>query len=208
MKVVVLCEYSGIVRDAFIRNGHDAISVDLLPSESDIGEHHQGDALEFLNEFGDEYDLAIMHPPCTYLAVSGIWANQNNPDRQQKTEDSLRFVQALMNTNIPRWALENPKSIISSRIRKSDQMVHPYHFGDPVQKSTCFWLHNLPKLLPTNDLEEEVKRLPPSQRWPEFWLGPSADRGKKRSKFFEGMADAMAKQWGALEHQTSLEDWL
>lgn len=209
MKVLVLCEYSGIVRDAFIRAGHDAISVDILPSESDLGPHHEGDALDFLAEFQDEYDLGIFHPPCTYLACSGIHWNKGNYERQRKTELALNFVQALMNTNIKRWALENPKSIISSRIRRADQQVHPYHFGDPIQKATCWWLHNLPRLRPTNDIGEEVRALPPSKRWPAGWLGPSVqDRGKQRSRFFEGMANAMAEQWGSLENQTSLEDWI
>ena len=209
MKVLVLCEYSGIVRDAFIRAGHDAVSVDILPSESDLGPHHQMDALKFLEENQDDFDLGIFHPPCTYLACSGIHWNKGSMERQKKTELALEFVQALMNTTIKRWALENPKSIISSRIRKADQQVQPYHFGEPIQKTTCFWLHNLPKLRPTKDLEKEVKAMHPRDRWPAGWLGPSVeDRGKKRSKFFEGMAAAMATQWGALEHQTSLEDWL
>lgn len=126
MRVLVACEYSGTVRDCFAALGHDALSCDLLPSESPFGRHYQGDVLDVIN---DGWDLMICHPPCTYLSVSGLHWNKKDPERAQKTEEALEFVKLLLNANIPKIALENPVSCISSRIRKPDQIIQPYDFG-------------------------------------------------------------------------------
>ena len=180
MKVLVACEFSGRVRDAFIRAGHDAISCDLLPSESP-GPHHQGCITEII---GGRYDLMIAHPPCTHLAVSGSrWFK----DKQQEQAEALEFVRMLLNAPIPMIALENPISIISSRIRKPDQIIQPWQFGHGETKATCLWLKNLPKLIPTNIVEgrdAKVHLMPPG---PERW--------KNRSRTYQGIADAMADQW-------------
>lgn len=184
LKVLVACEYSGTVRDAFIRQGYDATSCDLLPSETP-GPHYQGDVRDILEK---DWDLMIAHPPCTYLAVSGArwWGSR----RAEQTE-ALDFVELLMSTDIPRWALENPVSRISTAIRKPDQIIQPWQFGHGETKTTCLWLGGLPKLLPTDVVdgrEARVHRMPP---------GPN--RWKERSRTFAGIAEAMAKQWGEVD---------
>ena len=197
MKVAVLCEFSGTVRDAFIRAGHDAISFDLLETESP-GPHVTGDITK-LNIDWSVFDLAIAHPPCTYLAVSGLHWNTRVPGRSEKTAEALDFVRWIMALPIKRIAVENPISCISSQIRKPEQIVQPYFFGHPESKQTCLWLKNLPKLNPTNMLEK-----PASGRWDnqtpsgQNKLGPSPDRWKKRSLTYPGLAEAMALQWGNL----------
>lgn len=190
MKVLVACEYSGTVRDAFITAGHDAMSCDLLPTDKP-GPHYQGDVRDIL---GDGWDLMIAHPPCTHLAVSGArWFK----DKQKEQAEALDFVRLLLDAPIERIALENPVSIISSRIRKPDQIVQPWQFGHPEAKATCLWLKNLPLLQPTDILE-----LPSSGRWNnqtpsgQNKLGPSEDRWKIRSATYSGIALAMAEQWG------------
>lgn len=186
MKVLVACEYSGTVRDAFARDGHDAWSCDILPTESS-GQHHQGDVRDIL---GNGWDLMIAHPPCTYLSVSGMhWTTRGLRD-PKLTEDALEFVQLLLNADIPRIALENPVSIISTRIRKPDQIVQPWMFGHGETKATCLWLKNLPKLLPTNVVEGREQKM--------WKMSPGKDRWKKRSKTYQGIADAMAAQWGTI----------
>jgi site-specific DNA-cytosine methylase len=181
MKVLVACEYSGTVRDAFIAAGHDAMSCDLLPTDSP-GPHYQGDVMDIL---GQCWDLMIAHPPCTHLAVSGArWFK----DKQTEQAEALDFVRFLMNAPIPRIAIENPISIISSRIRKPDQIIQPWMFGHGETKATCLWLKNLPKLAPTNIVEGREARI--------HKMPPSADRWKKRSMTFLGIAKAMADQWG------------
>lgn len=183
MKVLVACEYSGRVRDAFIAKGHDAVSCDLLPSESD-GPHHQGDVTEILH-FG--WDLMIAHPPCTHLAVSGSrWFK----DKVREQAEALVFVQMLLNAPIARIALENPISIISTRIRKPDQIVQPWMFGHGETKATCLWLKGLPKLSPTNVVEGREPRV--------HRMSPGPDRWKERSRTYQGVANAMAEQWGSL----------
>lgn len=183
MRVLVACEFSGTVRDAFIAKGHDAISCDLLPSESGIGRHYQGDVMDIIN---DGFDLMIAHPPCTHLAVSGArWFK----DKQHEQVEALEFVRQLLSANIPKIALENPISIISSRIRKPDQIIQPWQFGHGETKATCLWLKGLPKLAPTNIVEGREARI---HRMP-----PGPDRWKERSKTFAGIAKAMADQWGA-----------
>lgn len=182
MRVLVACEYSGIVRDAFIRAGHDAISCDLLPTEQS-GPHFQGDVMDII---GDGFDLMIAHPPCQHLAVSGArWF----AGKQTEQAEALQFVRDLLAAPIPHIALENPVSIISSRIRKPDQIIQPWQFGHGETKATCLWLKNLPPLMPTNIVdgrEARVHRMPP---------GP--DRWKERSRTYPGIAAAFASQWGA-----------
>lgn len=198
MKVLVGCEYSGTVRDAFIRAGHDAMSCDLLPSEAP-GPHYQGDVFDIIN---DGWDLAIFHPPCTYLSVSGMhWTTRGLRD-PKLTEDALDFVQRLMGCKIPKWALENPVSIISSRIRKPDQVIHPYEFGHDASKKTCLWLKGLPALRGTSYIEPRI--VDGKKRWAnqtdsgQNKLPPSADRWKIRSATYKGIAEAMANQWSKL----------
>lgn len=196
IKVLVGCEFSGVVREAFRQRGHDAWSNDLLPAEDDSTYHIQGDVLEILNH---GWDLAIFHPPCTYLCSSGLHWNKRVEGRVQLTEKALVFVQRLLDANIPKIALENPIGCISSRIRKPDQIIQPWQFGHPESKSTCLWLKNLPLLLPTNILLK-----PPSGRWNnqtpsgQNKLGPSANRWAERSRTYSGIALAMAEQWGNL----------
>ena len=184
MRVLVACEFSGVVREAFAKCGHDAWSCDLLPTERESNKHIQGDVLQVFN---DGWDLMIAHPPCTHLAVSGArWFK----DKLVEQAEALDFVQRLMNAPVPRIAIENPVSIISSRIRKPDQIIQPFHFGDPFRKTTCLWLKGLPLLRATNDLgtgEQACWREP-----------PHPDRWKRRSKTYPGFAAAMATQWGSL----------
>ena len=192
MKVLVACEYSGTVRDAFRASGHDAVSCDLLPTDVP-GPHYQGDVADII---GDGWDMMIAHPPCTYLCSSGLHWNKRRPERAQQTEDALRFVRFLLDAPIPRIALENPIGCISTKIRKPDQVIHPWQHGHPESKATCLWLKGLPRLTPTNLLP-----LPKSGRWNnqtasgQNKLGPSEDRWKIRSKTYTGIAEAMVRQW-------------
>ena len=185
MRVLIACEYSAIVRDAFSDKGHDAWSCDILPSERD-GKHFTGDVAFYLKPHY-EWDLMIAHPPCTHLAVSGAryFAEKLADGRQQA---ALDFVHMLMEAPIPRIALENPVSIISSHIRKPDQIIQPWQFGHGETKATCLWLKGLPKLKPTNIVsgrDDRIHKMP-----------PSPDRWKDRSRTYQGIADAMATQWG------------
>lgn len=196
MRVLVACEYSGIVRDAFLRKGHDALSCDLLPTDSP-GPHYQGDIRDVLYE---NWDLMIAHPPCTYLCVSGMhWTKRGFRD-PKLTEDALAFVKLLLEAPIHKIALENPVSIISTQIRKPDQIIQPYWFGHDASKKTCLWLKNLPLLRSTAVVAPAIINGKP--RWGNQSpcgankLGPSADRWKKRSKTYTGIAAAMATQWG------------
>ena len=197
MRVLVACEFSGVVRDAFIERGHDAISCDLLPSES--CPHYQGDVMEIIE---DNWDLMVGHPPCTYLASSGLHWNKGNPDRQEKTEQALGFVRLLMSAPIGKIAIENPVGCISSRIRKPDQYIQPHQFGHDASKKTGLWLKNLPALKGTKDVAPRL--VDGRRRWGnqtdsgQNKLPPSADRWKLRSITFSGIAAAMAQQWGSL----------
>ena len=183
MRVLIACEYSGAVRDAFRVAGHDAMSCDLLPSEAP-GPHYQGDVRDVL---GDGWDLMVAHPPCTHLAVSGArWFHQ----KQAEQAEALDFVRLLLDAPIPRIALENPVSIISTRIRKPDQVIQPWQYGHGETKATCLWLKNLPALKPTQIVDgrdARVHRMPP---------GPN--RWKERSRTYAGIAAAMAAQWGCI----------
>jgi len=181
MKILIACEYSGIVRDAFIKKGHDAISCDLLPTESP-GPHYQGDVFDIIN---DGWDVMIAHPPCTHLAVSGArWFYL----KEKEQADALDFVRRLFAAPIPKIALENPVSVISSKIKKPSQVIQPWQFGHGEQKATCLWLKGLPLLCPTNIVEGREQRI--------WKIPPSSKRWKERSRTFPGIAAAMAEQWG------------
>tara|TARA_R100000458_G_C8138108_1_gene150419 strand:- start:11 stop:628 length:618 start_codon:yes stop_codon:yes gene_type:complete len=190
MKVLVACEYSGIVRNAFTAKGHDAWSCDILDSESE-GNHIKGNALEQLDK---GWDLMVAHPPCTHLSVSGArWFTEGKKPMKLR-EDALDFVHKLMNAPIKRICIENPVSVISSHIRQADQTIHPYQFGHTEYKKTCLWLKNLPLLEETDNVLEETKLLPDKIAKRIWWLG--SGKGKERSKFYTGIASAMANQWG------------
>lgn len=193
MRVLVACEYSGTVRDAFLRAGHYAASCDLLPSESPLGDHYQCSVSDILDH---GWDLMVAHPPCTYLSVSGMhWTTRGLRD-PQLTEDALAFVQLLMDAPIERIAIENPISVISSRIRKPDQIIQPWWFGDDASKKTCLWLKNLPLLTPTDVLAGDSKTRRGNQTASgQNKLPPSKDRWKLRSATYQGIANAMAAQW-------------
>jgi len=193
MRVLVACEYSGAVRDAFLRAGHYAASCDLLPSESPLGDHYQGSVSDILDH---GWDLMVAHPPCTYLSVSGMhWTTRGLRD-PQLTEDALTFVQLLMDAPIERIAIENPVSVISSRIRKPDQIIQPWWFGHDASKKTCLWLKNLPLLTPTDLLPGDNKTRRGNQTASgQNKLPPSKNRWKIRSATYQGIADAMAAQW-------------
>ena len=180
MRIIVACEFSGIVRDAFRDRGHDAWSCDILPTETP-GPHIQDDVTKHL----EGWDLMIAHPPCTHLAVSGArWFK----DKMVEQAQALEFVRLLLGAQIPRIVLENPISIISSRIRKPDQIIQPWMFGHGETKATCLWLKNLPLLHPTNIVEGRIARV--------HYMSPGPDRWKERSRTFIGIASAMAEQWG------------
>jgi len=234
MRVLVACEYSGRVRDAFLALGHDALSCDLLPTDVP-GPHYEGDVFDVIDQ---GWDLMIAHPPCTYLSVSGLHWNKRGVmiegrPRAEHTENALAFVRALLGANIPHIALENPISCISSRIRKPDQIVQPWQFGHDASKSTCLWLKALPKLTPTTiiapgfackcghrfgaDLgaygcpnccgDHGAAKSVYANQTPsgQNSLGPSADRWKIRSTTFKGIAEAMATQWSAhIEKENAL----
>jgi hypothetical protein len=196
MKVLVACEYSGTVRDAFIAAGHDAMSCDLLPTDVP-GPHYQGDVCDLL---GDGWDLMVAHPPCTYLCSSGLHWNKRTPGRAELTEEALEFVRQLLAAPIPKIAIENPIGAIGTRIRKAEQIIQPWQFGHDASKATCLWLHGLLPLRPTAFVEPRIVN--GKKRWGnqtdsgQNRLPPSKDRWKIRSETYPGIARAMAEQWG------------
>lgn len=204
MRILVACEFSGTVRDAFIKRGHYAMSCDIEPSESkNSGDHHQGDVLEILDH---DWDLMIAHPPCTHLASSGAkhFAKKIADGRQQ---EGIDFFMRLAEANIPKIAIENPVGVMSTKWRKPDQIIQPWQFGDEAQKSTCLWLKNLPKLVPTKIVGKGDFYISPKGKRLPAWYGDAAIDGKKvaygspemkkiRNRTFQGIADAMAEQWG------------
>lgn len=199
MRVLVACEFSGRVREAFRARGHEAYSCDLLASEDGEKDYHlQCDVRDILQP--GRWDMMIAFPDCTYLAVSGLHRNKNNPARQQKTEDALTFVRTLLDAPIERIALENPVGCISTRIRKPDQIIQPYQFGEDASKRTCLWLKLLLPLSPTGYVEPRLVNGRP--RWGnqtdsgQNKLSPSPTRWKDRSRTYQGIANAMAEQWG------------
>ena len=198
MKVLVACEYSGRVRDAFIKHGHDAMSCDILPTDVE-GPHYQGDVRDIIN---DGWDLMIAHPPCTYLTNSGVTWLHKDPSRWAKLDEGAAFFKMLLEAPVERIAVENPimHKYAKERIGgvKQSQVVQPWMFGHMGQKATCLWLKGLPLLKPTKDVKAEMMALPDSERQRLHYLPPSKDRWKKRSETFQGIADAMAEQWGNL----------
>jgi len=203
MKILVACEYSGTVRDAFLKLGHDAYSCDILPSESkhpqDYFRHFQCDVFELL-EKDPKWDLMVAHPPCTHWSVSGArWFTESAGIHRKPLYlrfEALAFVDRLMRVDIPLIAIENPVSVISSHIRKSDQLINPYEFGHPESKRTCLWLKGLPMLKPTNNVKHIMDKLPPKEKYRIAWMG--SGKGKERSLFYQGFANAMASQWGEI----------
>ena len=198
MRILIACEYSGRVREAFRKMGHDAWSCDLLPADDNSPYHIQGDVLQVLN---DGWDLMVAHPPCTHLAVSGArhFAEKIADGRQQ---EGIDFFMAMINAPIPRIAVENPICIMSTKYRKPDQIIQPWQFGHEAQKTTCLWLKGLPPLQPTNIVGKGEFITHKSGKTKPKWIAdafklPPDERRKVRSKTFEGIAKAMAEQWGA-----------
>ncbi len=212
MKVLIACEFSGIIREAFRAKGHDAWSCDIIPCEEDHRWHMQGDILDVLNVREDEYtgiaviphkwDLMIAHPPCTHLAVSGArWFKQKIADGRQQA--GIDFFMALANAPIEKICIENPVCIMATKWRKPDQIIQPYEYGHKAKKTTCLWLKGLPQLCPTSIVEPELIRYKKrdGSGYTTFskdymMQGPSRSRGKDRSRTYQGIADAMAEQWG------------
>lgn len=196
MRILIACEFSGIVREAFARRGHDAWSCDLLPTEIP-GQHVQGDVLDILN---DGWDLIIAHPPCTHLAVSGAaWFKQKREDGRQ--QEGIDFFMKFVDIKCPKVAIENPVGIMSRIYRKPDQIIQPYEYGEPFSKKTCLWLKGLPKLTPTNVVEKgEQIKYKSGKSMPKWYADafklPPQERAKIRSKTFQGIAEAMANTWG------------
>lgn len=196
MKVLVACEYSGTVRDAFAALGHEAWSCDILPTDAP-GNHYQGDVTDIL---GDGWDLLIAHPPCTYMTNSGVCWLHKDPTRWSHLDAAAAFFLTLWNAPVPRIAIENPvmhkyaKERIGGLVQA--QTVQPWMFGHTEQKATCLWLKGLPRLVETNNVKAAMMALPANERQRLHYLPPSPDRWKLRSKTFQGLADAMAGQWG------------
>lgn len=217
MRVLVACEYSGRVRDAFIAKGHDAVSCDLLASEA-TGPHYQGNVLDIVH---DGWDLMIAHPPCTYLTIAAEWAYNDTQKKKIKPgtligearraarEEAIAFVLTLANAPIERIAIENPIGVLSSRWREPDQFIQPYEYGDDASKKTCLWLKNLPRLFPTVLVPPRLALSADGRSYSLRWGNqtdsgqnkepPSDDRWKIRSTTWQGWADAMASQWGGLK---------
>lgn len=207
MKILVACEYSGTVRDAFIKAGHEAISCDLLPTDVP-GPHYHGSVFDLIDDKNNNgWDMMIAHPPCTYLTVTGNkWMKpefaHRFPDRHKQREEALEFFKRLFECNVPRICLENPVGVVSTMYRKPTQYVQPWQFGDPHSKKTGLWLKNLPALVPTKIVEPQFHvykdgRKDPIWHMESMKLSP-VERMKYRSKTFQGIADAMANQWGSL----------
>ena len=217
MKVLIACEFSGTVRDAFIERGHDAISCDLLPSLSDKGRHYQGDVFDIIT--AERWDLMIAHPPCQYLTTAGNRHFKNNPDRCAKREEAFNFAMRLFNAPIPKICMENPQGWINTHFRKPDQIIHPYFFGDAEVKRTCLWLKNLPKLYWTipNARKPSPKyyRMTGNAAGKAIYFTEAAGSKKSagfeqwqlRSKTFQSIADAMADQWGTEKTHYFFEDY-
>ena len=206
VKVLVACEFSGTVRDAFIRWGHEVMSCDLLPNETP-GPHYQGSVLDIIN---DDWDLMIAHPPCTYLTLTGNkWFKpefaDRFPTRQKDREDAIKFFMILANAPIDKIAIENPIGVMSSRYQKPNQIIQPWQYGHETTKATCLWLKNLPNLTPTNIVSKGEVVISKSGNRMSRWYYETSKlplkngiRAKARSVTFQGIADAMADQWGNL----------
>lgn len=195
MKVLIACEYSGIVREAFAAKGHDAWSCDFLPTDVP-GNHYQGDVMDIIN---DGWDIMIAHPPCTYLANSGVCWLYRQEGRWNKMREGAKFFRELLTANIPKIAVENPvmhKYATKIIGRKQNQTIQPYEFGHPESKRTCLWLIGLPMLKGTKNVKDNMLKLPKREQQRIHYLPPSKDRWKLRSTTYQGIADAMAEQWG------------
>ena len=195
MKILVACEFSGTVRDAFAAEGHDAWSCDIIPSEKP-GQHIIGDATKLLN---DGWDMMIAHPPCTYLTNAGVCHLHTDDARWEKMIDAATFFNTLMDAPIDRIAIENPimhKYAVEIIGKRQDQVLQPWMFGHTESKATCLWLKNLPKLTPTKDVKEDMMKLPKNQQQRIHYLPPGPERAKNRARTFPGIANAMASQWG------------
>jgi hypothetical protein len=196
MKILVACEFSGIVRDAFIAKGHDAISCDIIQSERP-GPHYQGNVMDIIN---DGFDLMIAHPPCRYLTVTANRSFLNNPRRWEKRLEAIKFVYELMNCGIPKICIENPVGVISTHIRKPDQYIQPYEFGHTVSKKTGLWLKNLPLLKPTKVVTPEwIIMISGKRDSKAHYCTPSTNNKKNamnRARTYQGIANAMSSQWG------------
>jgi len=196
MRILIACEYSGTVRDAFRALGHDAISCDILPTDAP-GPHYQGDVRDIIN---DNWDMLIAHPPCTYMTNSGVCHLYKDPSRWEKLDQAANFFKLFLNSPILKKAIENPimHKYALERIGgiKQSQVIQPWMFGHLEQKATCLWLTGLPLLRPTNNVKEEMMRLPIKERQRLHYLPPSPNRWRLRSKTYDGIAKAMANQWG------------
>lgn len=198
MRILVACEYSGRVREAFRKLGHDAWSCDLLPSDDNSPYHIQGDVLDHL---ADGWDMMIAHPPCTYLTNAGVTWLTRQPGRKAKMVDGAKFFKKLFDADIPMIAVENPimhKSAVEIIGRRQDQVLQPWMFGHMERKATCLWLKGLPPLVSTNNVKEAMMKLPKNVQQRLHYLPPSKDRWKLRSTTYQGIADAMAAQWSTL----------
>ena len=191
MRILIACEFSGIVRNAFIAKGHDAVSCDLLPTERP-GPHIQGDVL---NVLGDGWDIMIAHPPCTYLSFAArpLW---NRPGRAEKRVEAMAFFMQIWNAPIEQVCVENPVGVPNSEFRKPDQIINPFNFGQPERKRTCLWLRGLPLLKHTDEVEPEKPDKVNHRGRGEYWHHREKRDGHTRSRTFQGIADAMAEQWG------------
>ena len=203
MKVLIACEFSGVVRDEFLKFGHDAVSCDLLPSQSDKGRHIQGDVMEVIGS--ERWDLMIAHPPCTYLTIAGNRAfKEQGAKRERERENAFKFAMALFNAPISKVCMENPTGYINTHFRKPDQIIHPWMFGDNIMKRTCLWLKHLPKLYWTVQYPRKPEPIYYNRdgkpiHWVEACRGyePGLKFWQARSRTFHGIAEAMALQWGS-----------
>ncbi|WP_315075569.1 hypothetical protein [Acinetobacter guillouiae] len=213
MKVLIACEYSGVVREAFAKLGHDAMSCDLLPTEQP-GNHYQGDVRDVLYE---NWDMVIAHPPCTFLSVAGNrWFNEERYgdkalSRKAERIEAANFFKIFTDINCEKVAIENPIGFMSNAYQKPDQIIHPYFFGDPERKATCLWLKGLEKLVSTNIVQPEIITYKNGKGTDSPWhlnslSLPADERRKVRSKTFQGIADAMASQWGGYIQQKEQQD--
>lgn len=189
MKILVGCEYSGRVREAFKAKGHHAVSCDLKPSLLP-GEHYQGNIFDIID---DDWDMMIVFPPCTYLCTTGNKHFLNNPERWEKRLEAAKFAYRLFNAKIEKIAMENPVGVLSTYIGKPSQIIQPYDFGDPFSKQTCLWLKGIPPLLPTSIVDKGIFKTTPSGKRISEWY---SNNKKSRDLTFPGIADAMANQWG------------
>ena len=192
MRVLIACEFSGVVTNAFRLKGHEAWSCDILPTDSNPDWHIQGDVLKQLDK---NWDMMIAHPPCTYLCNSGVSWLHKDESRWVELEKASEFFKALLEYDIPKICVENPIPHKYGKLPKYSQIVQPYEYGHPERKATCLWLKNLPKLKPTNNVKDEMLKLPKTQQQRTFYV-PIKDRAKNRSITFEGIAQAMVEQWG------------